>query len=60
VLVEPHQYPRRASAGRYSADAVVIWEKLAGPSEVRLLSCNRGARRAIEELFRVGAADLVR
>ena len=23
MLVEPHQYPRRASAGRYSADAVV-------------------------------------
>ena len=39
-------------------DEDAIWEKLAGPIAVRVLSRDGHARHAIAELFSIGAADL--
>jgi hypothetical protein len=36
----------------------VLWDMLVGPIAMRLLSRSRHLRCAIEELFRIGAADL--
>src|SRR5262249_38095440 len=40
-------------------EEAAIWEKLARPIAVRLLSGDRFPRSAIEALFKLGAVDLV-
>jgi hypothetical protein len=40
-------------------EEAALWEKLAHPTAVRLLSSDRFTRPAIEALFRIGAVDLV-
>ena len=39
-------------------EEVAVWDMLAGPIAMRLVSGARHTRCAIEELFRIGAADL--